>query len=186
MPDEPQNPIPEETSPPPSSQEPIPEVSIPPSTSELAPVPPVAPESPPEAESAIPVIIDNEQIEPVEPETLVPEQTAQTDNSSSNEPVSEAPAQPTAHVPVIEPFVSQDSRLGWLAKAREAIQFRKRRKLEKIISLFLKHATITNDEVEKLLHVSDATATRYLEQLEKEGKVKQSGRTGTGVSYSRM
>jgi len=42
------------------------------------------------------------------------------------------------------------------------------------------------DEVEKLLHVSDATATRYLEQLEKEGKVKQNGRTGAGVLYSKI
>jgi predicted HTH transcriptional regulator len=33
---------------------------------------------------------------------------------------------------------------------------------------------------------SDATATRYLSQLEKEGKIKQSGKTGKGVSYSRI
>ena len=47
-------------------------------------------------------------------------------------------------------------------------------------------AEITNDEVEKLLHVSDATATRYLEQLEKEGKIKQEGRTGQSVSYTKL
>ena len=45
---------------------------------------------------------------------------------------------------------------------------------------------ITNNEVEKLLHVSDATATRYLETLEKEGKIKQVGKTGKGVSYTKM
>ena len=44
---------------------------------------------------------------------------------------------------------------------------------------------ITNDEVEKLLHVSDATATRYLDILEKEGKVKQDGKTGHSVFYSK-
>ncbi len=52
------------------------------------------------------------------------------------------------------------------------------------MSLFLKQPQVTNDEVEKLLHISDATATRYLELLEKEGKVKQVGRTGKGVSYA--
>ena len=45
---------------------------------------------------------------------------------------------------------------------------------------------VTNDEVEKFLHVSDATATRYLSQLEKEGKIKQNGKTGKGVSYSKI
>lgn len=73
-----------------------------------------------------------------------------------------------------------------LILARNAIQFRKRKKLDRIMSLFLKQSKITNDEIEKFLHVSDATATRYLSQLEKEGKIKQSGKTGKGVSYSRI
>jgi len=73
-----------------------------------------------------------------------------------------------------------------LVIARNTMQFRKRKKLDRIMSLFLKHSKITNDEVEKFLHVSDATATRYLSQLEKEGKIKQHGKTGAGVSYSRI
>lgn len=73
-----------------------------------------------------------------------------------------------------------------LIMARTAIQFRKRKKLDKIMTLFLKQSKITNDEVEKFLHVSDATATRYLSQLEKEGKIKQNGKTGKGVLYSRI
>lgn len=54
------------------------------------------------------------------------------------------------------------------------------------MTLFLKKKNITNDEVEKYLHVSDATATRYLSILEKEGKIKQNGKTGKGVSYFRI
>src|SRR3989344_5719810 len=73
-----------------------------------------------------------------------------------------------------------------LEMARNAIQFRKRKKLDRVMSLFLQQSKITNDEVEKFLHVSDATATRYLSQLEKEGRIKQNGRTGAGVSYSRI
>lgn len=44
---------------------------------------------------------------------------------------------------------------------------------------------ITNDEVEKLLHVSDATATRYLSLLEREGTIKQFGKIGAGVVYGK-
>ena len=54
------------------------------------------------------------------------------------------------------------------------------------MTLFLKKSKITNDEIEKFLHVSDATATRYLSQLEKEGKIKQNGKTGKRVFYSKI
>ena len=43
--------------------------------------------------------------------------------------------------------------------------------------------SITNDDVQKLLGVSDATATRYLSELESQGKLKQVGTTGQAVSY---
>ncbi len=54
------------------------------------------------------------------------------------------------------------------------------------MTLFAKQTKITNDEVEKFMHVSDATATRYLNTLEKENKIKQSGKTGKFVSYSKI
>jgi len=71
-------------------------------------------------------------------------------------------------------------------KARVMIQDRKRKKRDKIMQLFTTKPKITNDEVEKLLHVSDATATRYLSALEKENKIKQVGKTGHGVVYSKI
>ena len=73
-----------------------------------------------------------------------------------------------------------------LIKARSMIQFRKRKKLDKIMTLFLKKQKITNDEVEKFLHISDATTGRYLSILVKEGKIKQSGKTGKSVFYSKI
>lgn len=72
-----------------------------------------------------------------------------------------------------------------LVKAQSVIQFRKRKKLDQVMGLFAKRTSVTNDDVEKLLHVSDATATRYLSTLEKEGKIKQTGKTGRGVLYTR-
>lgn len=117
-------------------------------------------------------------------------------NESNSEPENGSKPE-MAQTPVNEPFENtQDKPLETKSKpslarqlllmARNAIQFRKRKKLNKVMSLFLEKSKITNDEVEKLLRVSDATATRYLSQLEKEGKIKQSGKTGKGVSYSRI
>jgi Fic family protein len=45
---------------------------------------------------------------------------------------------------------------------------------------------ITNNDVEGLLGVSDATATRYLDELEKSGKIRQVGNTGRGVYYEKI
>lgn len=161
--------------------EPTEPTPVPPSTSEQVEVPPVAPESPREVESAVPVNNDIEQIEPTE---AVPEQTSKDSEAAYGAGGQEqvVPPTQTAQILVNEPF----AKLTLLAKAREMIQFRKRKKLEKIMGMFLKQRTVANDEVEKLLHVSDATATRYLSQLEKEGKIKQEGRTGKSVSYSRI
>ena len=128
-------------------------------------------------------------------ETSQPENELKTQDSSSGEAESEPASEPvqaseprSAQIPVSEPLTQNKSSLArqLLISARNAIQFRKRKKLDRVMSLFLKHSKITNDEVEKFLHVSDATATRYLSELEKEGKIKQSVRTGKGVSYSRI
>jgi len=140
------------------------------------------------------------------------EALADKENEPAPEPVSEsteAPEPETAQIPVNEPLEENKSEVKkpesepekekpkvsylksqkWgelLVMARNAIQFRKRKKLDRVMSMFLKQSKITNDEVEKFLHVSDATATRYLSQLEKEGKIKQNGKTGHMVSYSKI
>lgn len=130
------------------------------------------PKKDPEPETA--QIPEDEPLD--EPETQEPE--PKTEVQKEPEPKKE-------NKPKLSYLKSQ--KLGeLLVMARTAIQFRKRKKLDKVMSLFLKQSKITNDEVEKLLHVSDATATRYLSQLEKENKIKQIGKTGKGVSYSRI
>lgn len=45
---------------------------------------------------------------------------------------------------------------------------------------------LTNADVENLLKVSDATATRYLDELEKEEKIRQVGKTGKHVYYEKI
>ncbi len=53
----------------------------------------------------------------------------------------------------------------------------------KIIDFLTKHETITNDQVENLLKISNSTAYRLLEELEKEKKILQIGNTGKNVYY---
>lgn len=53
----------------------------------------------------------------------------------------------------------------------------------KILGPLKEKGEISNDDVQKALGVSDATATRYLERLEKEGKIVQIGKEGRGVIY---
>lgn len=131
-------------------------------------------------------------IEPVlNPAEAVTEPTAQMDGNEPLAPV----AEPIAETPEPElqkpteallPSVQVAPRSGireLLVKAQSVIQFRKRKKLDQVMGLFAKRTSVTNDDVEKLLHVSDATATRYLSILEKEGKIKQTGKTGKGVGY---
>ena len=73
-----------------------------------------------------------------------------------------------------------------LTKARLVTQLRKQKKLLKVMALFAKKSHITNSDVAKLLHVSNATALRYLTQLERENKIVQVGKTGHAVSYKKI
>jgi hypothetical protein len=189
MPPEPQNPISEENSIPLSPQGPSEPASENTAYSEPSVALPEALESSPSDFSVKSNDIPPSDSTPTEPEK---EPENQVENKPVLEPISEpveAPEPQTAQIPVNEPLASQ-SKTSFarelLITARNVIQFRKRKKLDRVMSLFLQQSKITNDEVEKFLHVSDATATRYLSQLEKEGKIKQSGKTGKGVSYSRI
>ena len=103
----------------------------------------------------------------------------QTPVKSSNFSSSEQTAQMVGN----EPIRTQSFIRGLLEKAKLAIQSRKRKKLDKIMNLFAKQTNISNNDVQKLLYVSDATATRYLGILIKEGKIKQEGKTVKSVFY---
>lgn len=45
---------------------------------------------------------------------------------------------------------------------------------------------LTNEHLRQMTGVSEATATRYFDELEKEGKIKQVGKTGAHVFYERI
>lgn len=56
---------------------------------------------------------------------------------------------------------------------------------QRILGVLETQTQLTNNHIEQLLGISDATATRYLDELEKEGKIKQVGKTGKHVYYEK-
>jgi len=59
----------------------------------------------------------------------------------------------------------------------------KQKNLEKVLEMTRAKGKISNDDVQHALGISDRTATRYLEELESQGKIQQVGRTGKQVFY---
>src|SRR3989344_3914434 len=107
-----------------------------------------------------------------------------TETKTSQSP-NHTEAKPPYIAPVVPKVIGKNMQ-ELQVKEQKAIKEKLRKRLENVLNLFTKQKSITNDEVEKFLHVSDATATRYLSQLEKEGKIKQNGKTGKGVFYSKI
>jgi len=73
-----------------------------------------------------------------------------------------------------------------LIKARAKIQERKRKKLDKIMTLFKVKPQITNKDIQKLLRISRVSAFRYFNILEKQNRIKQVGNTGKSVFYTKI
>ena len=175
---------------------------VPPIESVPIPEPPVAPESSQTPEDTSLVKDDISANEPFNQPTETaqnPTELQQVEVNPEQNPVSETPQNSpkpepkteTAQMAVNEPInlaeeIKIKKREENLKLANETRLEKKREKIDKILDLFAKQTNLTNDEVEKLLHVSDATATRYLETLEKEGKIKQVGKTGKGVKYEKI
>ena len=69
---------------------------------------------------------------------------------------------------------------GFIAKQME----QKAENKQKILAFVQANGKIQNNDVEKLAGVSNATAERYLDELEKEGKLTQHGTIGQSVFYT--
>jgi len=72
-----------------------------------------------------------------------------------------------------------------LEKARLTIQFRKLKRIQKVLQLFDTQETVTNNDVQKLLRVTNRTARNYFDELEKLGRITQVGDVGRGVYYTK-
>src|SRR3989338_1876379 len=116
----------------------------------------------PTSPSPTPAEVPPTPLEPVTPAVTPP-------------PVPKSPPPPLAPLPTSGG--SSGAFRSLLAKALAKIRFRKQAKLEKIMVLTRGKGQVTNDDAQKLLRVSDATASRYLSELVKNGRLRVEGRT---------
>lgn len=115
---------------------------------------------------------------PVESQSLASESVVETPTKES-EPT---PKAQSAEPKILPTLFDKGGVIGLLQKAKEKIQFRKRAKLEKIMDLVQNKSRVTNDDVQRLLRCSDATATRYLAELVKQGRLRRIG-AGPALIY---
>ena len=62
---------------------------------------------------------------------------------------------------------------------------KKKENLGRIEEFIVGKDKFTNDDIQSYLGDSDTTVGRYLDELEKSGKIKQVGDTGSGVFYTK-
>src|SRR3989338_3978456 len=72
--------------------------------------------------------------------------------------------------------------VGICASAIETASQKEARK-QKALAMFDDKSELSNAEIRKALGVSSRTAVRYLDELEREGKVEQVGKIGHAVTY---
>ncbi len=168
----------------PAEPAPTPEPAAPTQPTEPSPTPI---ESAPVAEQAAsvepaPVIPEESQSAP-EPTMEPPEVEAEV--SESQPPAQRASSPPQQQAPAAQSPQSVPS-AKWSAadRARAVAKHvgRKEARLARVVELAKEKGRITNDDIEKLLHVSDATASRYGTILVQRGLLKREGK-GRGASY---
>ena len=141
---------------------------------------------PPEGAQAPSEPLQTAQINPAEVE-----KAAQAALEPVPTPQPQAPAPPAPTTPSNKPnspssAEATEGRRELLAKGRAKVQEKKQKKLDKIMELLNTKDKVSNADVEKLLRVSDATATRYLSALQKQGKIRKVGKTGRSVFYAKV
>jgi predicted HTH transcriptional regulator len=60
---------------------------------------------------------------------------------------------------------------------------KKKERKEKILGLLGEGGELSNSDIREALRVSAATARRYMDELEREGKAEQVGKVGHAVTY---
>ena len=140
-------------------------------------LPPEAPESPTSDIPTTPVESQNGGVNEPESKPAEPPKEPQTEAVSAT-PVKPAPA-PLTPVASQPQSLAQQDQTGFiralLAKANAKLHSNRQKKLDNLILMAQKKRTITNDDVQKLLRVSDATATRYLVKLVEQGHLARAG-----------
>ena len=168
-------------------------------------LPPEAPEAPRDAPTPIPVESQNggvnqpEGESPKEPISAPDEPETPVNDQLISEPVQPVPVQstpvsaptpPTPTTPqtqpsaqplqtptsVTQPNSSESNQFRNIqARGRTKIQTNRKQKLDKLIQFAQKKQIVDNEEIQVLLRISSATATRYLVELVKQGRLVREG-----------
>jgi len=144
-------------------------------------LPPEAPESPISAPAPIPVEDQNGGVNQPENEVSEAPKEAPILEPVQPVPTQSVPSAPAAQTPQAPQSQSpaQQDQTGFihalLARAQAKIQSNKQKKLDKIILFAQKKKIIANEDIQKLLHVSSATATRYSVKLVQQGRLLRVG-----------
>ncbi len=159
-----------QSAPTPAAPAPAPEVASP---MPVEPAPP-APASAPVAE----------QVPIAEPASFIPEVIPKASQSASNAEVeSQSVSQPAS---VSQPTMTSGHKWSIADRVKSVATHARKKdvRLAKIAEYAKTHGyKITNDEIEKLLHVSDATASRYAKILVERGILRGEGK-GRGAKYT--
>ena len=153
--------------------------SIQPNGSTPTDLPPEAPESPTSDAPIVPVESQNGGVNEPESKPVEPPKESQIETFPATpvQPVS-APAPQTSVASQPQSLAQQDQ-VGFirslLAKANAKLHSNRQKKLDNLMLMAQKKRMITNDDVQKLLRVSDATATRYLVKLVEQGRLARAG-----------
>lgn len=131
-----------------------------PAASESAPLPP---EPVPEPEKVSPDLPAKETGVPVETSTVAEPAQPEAPGWQPTEPPPPAPVSTARSIRERQPDA--------LAKRRQ----KRQQKLDRIVELAHERKRLANDQVEKALRISDATASRYLAELVREGRLKRVG-----------
>ena len=163
---------------------------------------PEALESSTEAVEVVPVPLESTDLEanpdsngmnvlkPLNKETAIPLEVTDMhpigETLSSNGTGANPTSNGTGGMSVLRPL-NKESAKQLSVRAHAAVTVKIRLRLEKIMGVMgrNKQSTINNEQVQLLLHVSDATAARYLGILVKEGRVVREGR-GNATRYKKF
>jgi predicted HTH transcriptional regulator len=77
----------------------------------------------------------------------------------------------------------QKSEVKGIVKVNQEKAEVKDERKERILNFLQMRGKTNNEEVQRMLNVSDASAENYLDELEKEGKIRQVGEKGRFVEY---
>jgi hypothetical protein len=82
-----------------------------------------------------------------------------------------------------DPEIDKNYFFDMIAKAREKSEVKKKKALEQIMVSLRQEGELNNSQIREIVKKSNWTVMRYMDCLEREGKVRQTAKTGRDTTY---